>query len=380
MTKYNVEKFLQDLENLVNIDSHSSDFEGMEKVVAYIEKEFQTPMWHISRPDCGAGCCAKPLQIANTADENYDVVLCCHIDTVFPKGTVAKRPYSVKGNIAYGPGVSDMKSCCLQTVYVAKALEASGALDKLKICLAFNTEEEVGSTNVRPWLEMLGKNSKYGLVMEAARGNGARVLERKGVQHYIIDFYGRAAHAGNAHADGRSAINEMAYWILELAKLTDYETGLTVNTGVVSGGQSYNAVAAKAQMDVDVRIVDMAQVDIIEEALVKLTKHAHNAEITVDVKHPVNQPPMASTSETAGLVAIIDEASKAYGMSTEWVKAGGASDGNYISGAGACTVDGIGPVGAGGHSEAEYLELESIEPSLHVLEKVLLDLQAKLYK
>ena len=44
MTKYNVEKFLQDLENLVNIDSHSSDFEGMEKVVAYIEKEFQTPM------------------------------------------------------------------------------------------------------------------------------------------------------------------------------------------------------------------------------------------------------------------------------------------------------------------------------------------------
>ena len=31
MTKYNVEKFLQDLENLVNIDSHSSDFEGMEK-------------------------------------------------------------------------------------------------------------------------------------------------------------------------------------------------------------------------------------------------------------------------------------------------------------------------------------------------------------
>jgi len=379
MTKYNVEKFLQDLENLVNIDSHSSDFEGMEKVVAYIEKEFQTPMWHISRPDCGVGC-AKPLQIANTADENYDVVLCCHIDTVFPKGTVAKRPYSVKENIAYGPGVSDMKSCCLQSVYVAKALEEASALDKLKICLAFNTEEEVGSSNVRPWLEKLGKNTKYCLVMEAARANGARVLERKGVQHYVIDFKGKAAHAGNNHADGRSAINEMAYWILELAKLTNYETGLTVNTGVVAGGQSYNAVADNAHMDVDVRIVDMKQVDIVEAAIQELLEHAKKAEILVDVKHPVNQPPMASTPETAGLVAIIDEASQAYGMSTEWVKAGGASDGNYMSGAGACTVDGIGPVGAGGHSEAEYLELDSIEPSLHVLEKVLLDLQAKLYK
>ena len=91
-------------------------------------------------------------------------------------------------------------------------------------------------------------------------------------------------------------------------------------------------------------------------------------------------PPVASTPETAGLVAIIDAASRAYGLSTEWVKAGGGSDGNHMSGAGATTVDGIGPTGAGGHSEAEYLELNSVEPSLHCLEKILLDLQEKLYK
>ncbi len=51
-----------------------------------------------------------------------------------------------------------------------------------------------------------------------------------------------------------------------------------------------------------------------------------------------------------------------------------------MAGAGATTVDGIGPTGAGGHSEAEYLELKSVEPSLHCLEKILLDLQEKLYK
>ena len=91
-------------------------------------------------------------------------------------------------------------------------------------------------------------------------------------------------------------------------------------------------------------------------------------------------PPMSSTPDTAGLVAIIDAASKEFGLSTEWVKAGGGSDGNFTSGAGATTVDGIGPTGAGGHSEAEYLELASVEPSLHCLEKILLDLQAKLYQ
>lgn len=379
MTQYNIEKYMQDLEYLVNIDCCAENIAGIDKVADYIAKEFQTPMWHIVRPDCGDKC-GRPLAISNTTDENYDVVLCCHMDTVFPDGTVAERPFSIKGDRAYGPGVSDMKCCCLQGIHVLKAMEANGSLNKLKVCLAFNSEEERGSVHARPWLEEVGSHSKYCLVLEAARANGARVLERKGVLRYQINMTGKAAHAGNAHKEGRSAINEAAYWTLQLAAQTNYETGLTVNVGRIEGGMIYNSVAADCYMDVDVRITDKSQVAIMEAAIAKLKEHAAAAEIGVTVANPVSQPPMASTPDTAGLVAIIDAASKEYGMSTEWVKAGGASDGNYMSGAGATTVDGIGPVGAGGHSVDEYLELNSIEPSLHVLEKVLLDLQAKLYE
>ena len=118
----------------------------------------------------------------------------------------------------------------------------------------------------------------------------------------------------------------------------------------------------------------------MEEAFAKLQEHAKAAEIETEIIVVSSMPPMASTPETAGLVEIIDNASREFGLSTEWVKAGGGSDGNHMAGAGATTVDGIGPTGAGGHSEAEYLELKSVEPSLHCLEKILLDLQAKLYK
>jgi glutamate carboxypeptidase len=302
------------------------------------------------------------------------------MDTVFPDGTVAVRPFSIKGDRAYGPGVSDMKCCCLQGTHVLKAMEAAGSLKELKVCLAFNSEEEIGSTHVRPWLEEIGSHSKYCLVLEAARANGARVLERKGVLLYNVFFKGRASHAGNAPKEGRSAINELAYWVLQLAAVTNFDTGLTVNTGVIKGGAAYNIVAAEASMDIDVRIVDKAQKKVMDEAFAKLLEHAKAAEVEVEIVNPVSQPPMASTPDTAGLVEIIDAASREFGLSTEWVKAGGASDGNYTSGAGATTVDGIGPTGAGGHSEAEYLELKSVEPSLHCLEKILLDLQAKLYK
>ena len=379
MTTYNIEQYMKDLEYLVNIDCNAQNFAGIDKVADYLSKDFTGPMWRVKRIDCGPDC-AKPLVITNTDDTDYDVTLCCHMDTVFPDGTVAVRPFSVKGDRAYGPGVSDMKCCCLQATHVLKAMEEAGSLKELKVCLAFNSEEEIGSVHVLSWFQELGSHSKYCLVLEAARATGARVLERKGVCHYQVKLKGRAVHAGNAPQDGRSAINEMAYWVLQLAALTNFETGMTVNTGVVNGGSGYNSVAADAFMDIDLRVVDKAQISIMEEAFAKLQEHAKAAEIETEITTISSMPPMASTPETAGLVEIIDAASRAYGLSTEWVKAGGGSDGNHMSGAGATTVDGIGPTGAGGHSEAEYLELNSVEPSLHCLEKILLDLQEKLYK
>ena len=164
MTTYNIEQYMKDLEYLVNIDCNAQNFAGIDKVADYLAKDFTGPMWRVKRVDCGPDC-AKPLVITNTDDTNYDVTLCCHMDTVFPDGTVAVRPFSVKGDRAYGPGVSDMKCCCLQGTHVLKAMEAAGSLKDLKVCLAFNSEEEIGSTHVLSWFQELGSHSKYCLVL-----------------------------------------------------------------------------------------------------------------------------------------------------------------------------------------------------------------------
>ena len=379
MTQYDFAKFQKDLEYLVNIDSNAENVAGIDKVADFLAKDFTSPMWHVGRLDVGEGI-AKPLYITNTLEKDYDVAICCHMDTVFPDGTAAARPYSVKDNVAYGPGVCDMKASCLQAGYVLKALEANGTLKDLKIMLAYNPEEERGSAHTKGWLMELGAHSKYCLIMEAARPKGERVLERKGLIRYQVNLKGKAAHAGNNHDQGRSAVNEMAYWTLKLAALTDYSTGFTSNVGLVKGGIVYNSVAEDAFMDIDFRITNISQMEIIKKAFAELEEHAAKAEIATKVTQIAAQAPMASTPATAGLVEVIDNASKAYGMSTVWLKVGGGSDGNYTAAAGSTTVDGLGPIGGRFHTDAEYLELASIEPSLHVLEKILLDLQAKLHK
>ena len=73
------------------------------------------------------------------------------------------------------------------------------------------------------------------LVAEAARADGSLVKSRKGMARYELEFKGKAAHAGNEPEKGRSAITEMAHWIIAINEMTNFQTGTTLNSGVVEG-------------------------------------------------------------------------------------------------------------------------------------------------
>ena len=100
-------KYLRDLEMLVNIDSSQDSPEGIREVATFFNREFMLMGWKTSMVDVGA---VAPCFVAvNREAEHYDIFLTGHMDTVFPKGTAAQRPFSIDGNIAKGPGVCDMK-------------------------------------------------------------------------------------------------------------------------------------------------------------------------------------------------------------------------------------------------------------------------------
>ena len=69
---------------------------------------------------------------------------------------------------------------------------------------------------------------------------------------------GRAAHSGGNFIDGRSAIGELAHKVVALHALTDLGRGITVNVGLVSGGQTVNTVAPHATGEIDLRYVTAA--------------------------------------------------------------------------------------------------------------------------
>lgn len=376
MQKFDLQKYLQDLEQIVNIDSNSYDPEGTNKVGAHLSAMFNENEWHIKRVDGGSEV-GNAVEIANTAEDEYDVVIITHMDTVFGKGEALKRPFKMENGIAYGPGVNDMKSGLLLAVHAA--LNCAEALKPLRICLALNSEEEIGSKHMKPWFNELAKKSRYAIVMEPARPKGEHVIERKGVGVFKVEFFGKDSHAGTNHQDGRSAINEMAYWIGKLSELTDYAKGITVNVGLVSGGVSTNTVAPKAEMGVDLRIKNIDLLDIYLNKIEELKQHAAEHEIKAEVSGGITTPPMFKTEKTEEFVAMVDAEAVKLGLGTEWLSVGGGSDGAFTAAQGVPTIDAMGPIGGRSHTTEEYLEVASIEPAYQLLVNVLFKLKSKLY-
>lgn len=367
-TAWNIKEYINDLEQLVNIDSNSYDKEGIFNVVKFLEDKFRQIGWNINiyqRSDDANPC----MEISNHISEQIDVLFVGHMDTVFSKGTVKSRPFSKDEHRAYGPGVADMKSGLIFIYNLCRQLSRDKA--KLAVTVAFNGDEEIGSINSVDWLQSIGKRSKYCFVMEPGRENGAFVKSRKGCADLKIKFKGKAAHAGVEPEKGASAVTTMAHWLIELDKLNDYMNGLSVNAGVVKGGTASNVVPGSAECIIDLRFRKAEDLEKLKDVVEKLNEKVFVDGVTSNVEYLSCSLPMILNKESEHLIMMVDESGKKMKIPVEWAETGGASDANNISCIGIPTICGCGPCGGNYHSKEEFLILDSIEPRLKILYDVL---------
>ncbi|HSP19477.1 MAG TPA: M20/M25/M40 family metallo-hydrolase, partial [Myxococcaceae bacterium] len=150
------------------------------------------------------------------------IALLGHLDTVFPPG--AFEGYRVDGALRRGPGVLDMKGGLVVVAFALRGLAESfpGGLEALPpLRVVVVSDEEVGSPEGAGVIRQTIAGSGAALVFESGRAQDAIITRRKGTGAVTALAHGKAAHAGNHHAEGKNAIWALARWIDAAQRLTD---------------------------------------------------------------------------------------------------------------------------------------------------------------
>jgi glutamate carboxypeptidase len=281
-----------------------------------------------------------------------------HLDTVWPLGTLALRPFQIDGDKAYGPGIFDMKAGITIATFAIAALQEFGRKTHRPVTFLMTCDEETGSHFSRPLIEEEAGRSYAALVLEPPVPGGSIKTARKGVGEFELIVRGRSAHAGNDIRKGVSAINELANQILAINQLADFARGTTLNVGVVRGGVLSNVVAAEARASIDMRYQVIEEGRRIEEAMAALRPTLDGAQL--EVKGGINRPPLLRTEKTAALFAHAKELATEIDYELKEASVGGGSDGNFIAAMGVPVLDGLGVDGEGAHAEHEHIIISDI--------------------
>ncbi|WP_375459247.1 M20 family metallopeptidase [uncultured Enterovirga sp.] len=349
------------LEEVVNIDSGSYDKAGVDAVGERFQRFFNDQGIETTRHPRDNFGDAFMAAVAGSGGANRPILLLGHRDTVFPKGEAGRRPFRIEGGRAYGPGVADMKAGLVMNAFVMAAYHKLGGAGA-PLTMLITSDEEIGSPACRGIIEEAARGARAVFNAEPGRPSGNVVTGRKGGVFMECEVTGRAAHSGGNFEVGISAINEIAHKITALSAITDIPRGVTLNVGLVSGGQSVNTVAPSARIGIDLRYVEPPQ---RAEALVRIE------EIVASSTVPGTQARLEIKGEFLPLVQ--DEASREVfeiyqaamgeiGRPVEGEFAGGCADSGFTSAVGCATVCATGPVGGKAHSPDEYLEVGSIVP------------------
>lgn len=347
--------------SLVEHESPSGDWHGSRAVVDLLVEAAQgiEGVDSIERiVEAGYGEHLRVCAFRSKTTSEQSLLLLGHTDTVYPRGSVAARPWREEDGRIYAPGIFDMKANCALALEALRACAELDLAPKRQVVLLLTCDEEAGSESGRSLVEEEAGRSAAVLVLEPPAPGHRVKTARKGTGIFTMKAEGVAAHAGLEPERGASAILEIARQIERLHRMNDSVRGTSVNVGVVQGGTRSNVVAAEATAEIDVRFGTMTEARRIEDEILGSTPIDSRVRLSVDGH--INRPPLERTAAVAELYAHARRIAALLDFELGEASVGGASDGNFAAAVGATVLDGLGIDGDGAHAAHEHILIDSI--------------------
>lgn len=380
---------LDTLRDLVEIESGSSDYEGLTRLSESIAQrlralggavEFVDPPADHPRFENTPARLGRMVQARFTGRGTRKILLLAHMDTVYARGALAQQPFRIDGDRAYGLGIEDDKQGVAVILHTLATLKALNVTSYGRITVLINADEEVSSAGSRAVITKLGAEHDVVFSCESGGESDEVTLATAGIGAVQLRVKGRASHAGAAPEAGRNAVYELMHQVMRTRDLSDPATGVKMNWTLVQGGSARNVIPAEARATADVRVLRVEDYDRIERAVRERMRDRLIPDTEVSVVLERTRPPMPlrepSLRVAAQARAIYQELGRT--LTVEEQPTGGGTDAAFAAlQTQAPVIEGLGLLGAGGHTnDREYVTISSIEPRLYLLTRLISDLAA----
>jgi glutamate carboxypeptidase len=379
---------LATLKDLVSIESGSGDRAGLDRIAALIGDRLTALGGKVELIEPNPADIYRmvdtPKEIGKmvlarfTGTGTKKILLIAHMDTVYLRGMLAQQPFRIDGNRAYGLGIADDKQGVALIIHTLALLKAMNYRDYGLITVLINGDEEVSSAGSRAMLTKLGVEHDVVFSNEGSRVDSDRLsLTTAGIAAVVLNVHGKASHAGAAPERGINALYELSHQILQMRDLSDPATGLKMNWTVANAGTNRNVIPAIASATADVRVLRVADYDGIEQKVRERIKKQLIPDAKVEMIFERRRPPLEMTP---GAQALAKHGQRIYaelGMNLVIgdVAEGGGTDAAFAAlKTKAPVIERFGLRGFGSHSnDSEYVEIDSIEPRLYLLTRMIMD-------
>lgn len=357
----NREEIIKDWKRLVEIETGSTQKEGLSKAAALLKGMFEE-LGFSCRLEQTGGAGETLIGLLGGDRPGKPILFSGHYDTVFPNGTLLKNPFRIEDGKAYGPGVLDMKGGIIIAYYVIMALNSQDYAERpIKILFAGDEELAHGGATTAELMAKEAKGCEFAFNMETGLLDGTLCVGRKGGITIEAEVKGVSAHVGNNYEAGRNAIEEMAYKICRMRELTNLAEGITVSTGVIEGGTVSNSVPGSCKVEIDARFIRPSQLERLEQDLFAALNEVHIQGTSVSYQVLSRIDAYETTRVVLNFFNFCSRAAQNYGFEPlKSTTLGGSSDAAYITIAGTPVVCSFGVLGQNNHTDREFAVVETM--------------------
>lgn len=359
---------IRTLEEYVNLPSGTHDREDVQKFAERVAEDFRSLGFSV---ELIPGQVFGPKLRAVLGTGSRQLMLMGHMDTVFPHEIYV--PFqSLGGGKAMGSGIIDMKGGDVVMLYALQRVIPKLDLEKYRICVLLNPDEEVGSPESHDLILETARASFAALSFEPCGENGRLTCARKGVTSVKVSCKGIPGHSGAKYLECASAIQALCAQITKLYQLRDDAREISFNAGIIRGGTAENAVAGDASCACEFRYFNQALKAPLMERIREICAEEPVPGVTTSLEFGASHPAIDLNEKSQKLLDLALEIAERQGRKLHHEKTGGAGDISIAGLAGIGVLDGLGLMGTGMHRTDETAVLESLPQQIELAEQLIL--------